>query len=80
MSCGRGRDRGWGFYFALVSHDVIINEISPAEIAVTITSPYCLKSSPLTSLTEIIVNVSPTKIAQYFKLTFSFTVLSVGSL
>ncbi|MCQ4040436.1 hypothetical protein N4Q87_10760, partial [Riemerella anatipestifer] len=55
------------FYFVLVSHDVIVNEISPAEIVITIIFPYCLMSSPLKSLTEIIVKVRPAKIVQYFK-------------
>lgn len=43
---------------------VKINEISAVEIAVAITFPYCLKSSPLESLIEIIAKVSPVKIAQ----------------
>ena len=66
--------------FVLVSHGVIVSEISPAEIAVTITLPYCLKSIPLKSLIEIIVKVRLAKIVQYFNFMFSFSVLFVGSL
>jgi hypothetical protein len=72
---------GGGCYFSivLINQGVNVNEISTPEIAVTITLPYCLNSSPLNSLTIIIVKVNPINIVQYFKFIFSFSILFFGN-
>ena len=52
------------FLFQFVKNGVTVNEMSPAEMAVTMRFPYCLMSNPLKSRSAIIVNVSIVKIPQ----------------